>query len=81
MARRATAQRLRTKVDQVLLGSFPGYAFVKGLMGNMQQSQEVATSFVRFEHVRRGASGCPSIEARESDWETGDATRKLRHWT
>jgi uncharacterized membrane protein len=46
VARRATAQRLRTKVDQVLLGSFPGYALAKGLMENMQQSQEAATSFV-----------------------------------
>ncbi len=46
VARRATAQRMRTKVDQLLLGSFPGYAFVKGLAENMQQSEEIASSFV-----------------------------------
>ena len=46
VARRATAQRLRSKVDQILLGSFPGYAFVKGLTENMQQSQELSTSFL-----------------------------------
>lgn len=46
IARRASAQRMRTKVDQVLLGSFPGYAFVKGLADNIQQSEEIANSFV-----------------------------------
>ena len=46
VARRATAQRLRNKVDQILLGSFPGYAFVKGLAENIQQGQELSTSFV-----------------------------------
>lgn len=46
IARRATAQRVRSKVDQVLLGSFPGYAFVKGLAENLQQSEENAVSFV-----------------------------------
>jgi len=46
VARRATAQRLRTKVDQVLLGSIPGYAFVKSLAESMQESQEGASSFV-----------------------------------
>jgi len=46
VARRATAQRLRTTVDQVLLGSFPGYAFLKGIGGNMEQSEEFASSFV-----------------------------------
>ena len=30
----------------MLLGSFPGYAFVKGLAENMQQSEEIASSFV-----------------------------------
>jgi uncharacterized membrane protein len=53
LARRATAQRLRSKMDQILLSSFPGYAFVKGLTEHMQQSQELATSFlpvwVRFD--------------------------------
>ncbi len=46
VARRAAARRLRNKLDQLLLGSFPGYAFVKGLAENMQQGQEAATSFV-----------------------------------
>jgi uncharacterized membrane protein len=46
MARRATARRLRNKLDEILLGSFPGYAFVKGLAENMQQGQELATTFV-----------------------------------
>ena len=46
VARRASAKRMRTKLDQVLLGSFPGYAFVKGLAENMQHSEEVAGSFV-----------------------------------
>jgi uncharacterized membrane protein len=46
VARRATARSLRSKVDQILLGSFPGYAFVKGLAENIQQGQELATSFV-----------------------------------
>lgn len=46
IARRATAQRMRTKLDQVLLESFPGYAFVKGIAENMQQSEDIASSFV-----------------------------------
>ena len=46
VARRANAQRLRNKLDQILLGSFPGYAFVKSLAENMQHGQELATSFV-----------------------------------
>jgi uncharacterized membrane protein len=46
VARRATAQRMRSKLDQVLLGSFPGYAFVKGLAENIQQSEKIAGSFV-----------------------------------
>ena len=45
-ARRASAQGLRNKVDQILLGAVPGYAFVKGLAENIQQGQELATSFV-----------------------------------
>jgi uncharacterized membrane protein len=46
VARRATARRLRNKVDEMLLGNVPGYAFVKGLAENMQHSQEISTSFV-----------------------------------
>jgi uncharacterized membrane protein len=45
IARRASAQRMRSKLDQLLLSSFPGYAFVKGLAENMQQSEAIATSF------------------------------------
>ncbi len=46
VARRATARRMRSKLDHVLLESFPGYAFVKNLAENMQQSEEMASSFV-----------------------------------
>jgi len=46
VARRAAAQRIRGKLDSVLLGSFPGYAFVKGLADNMQQSEAAANSFI-----------------------------------
>ena len=46
IARRATAQRMRSKLDHVLLGSFPGYAFVKGLAENIQQSEEAASTFI-----------------------------------
>jgi uncharacterized membrane protein len=46
IARRAAARRMRTKLDQVLLGSFPGYAIVKSLADNMQQSEDIANSFV-----------------------------------
>jgi uncharacterized membrane protein len=45
IARRASAQRMRSRLDQLLLSSFPGYAFVKGMAENMQQSEEVANSF------------------------------------
>jgi uncharacterized membrane protein len=46
VARRATAQRMRTKLDHILLGSFPGYAVVKGFAENLQQSEQIASSFV-----------------------------------
>ena len=59
IARRATARRLRTKLDQMLLGSFPGYAFVKGLAENIHQSEENASSFlpvvVRFDEYSQMA--------------------------
>ena len=35
IAERAAAQRIRSKLDDALLGSFPGYAFVKGLAENI----------------------------------------------
>ncbi len=46
VAQRATAQRVRNRVDNVLLGSFPGYAFVKGLAENIQQSEAAASGFI-----------------------------------
>jgi len=46
LARQATAQRLRSKMDEALLASFPGYAFVKGLAENIHKSEEIASSFV-----------------------------------
>jgi len=46
IAQRATAQRVRNRVDNVLLGSFPGYAFVKGLAENIQQSEAAASGFI-----------------------------------
>ena len=46
VARQATAQRLRSKLDEALLASFPGYAFVKGLAENIHKSEEIASSFV-----------------------------------
>jgi uncharacterized membrane protein len=46
LARRAAAQRMRARLDQLLLGSFPGYAFVKGMAENMQHTQEIAGTFL-----------------------------------
>jgi uncharacterized membrane protein len=46
VAHRTSIQRLRTKIDQVLLATFPGYAFVKGVAENMEKSEEMAGSFV-----------------------------------
>jgi len=37
---------LRTKLDQTLLSSFPGYAFVKGMAENIHQSEEMASASV-----------------------------------
>ena len=37
---------MRTKLGQVLLGAFPGYAIMKSLADNMQQSDDIANSFV-----------------------------------
>jgi uncharacterized membrane protein len=45
IAERAAARRLRSKLDSVLLGAVPGYAFVKGLAENIQQSEAAASSF------------------------------------
>jgi uncharacterized membrane protein len=46
IAERAAAKRIRSKLDNVLLGSFPGYAFVKGLAENIQQSEAASSSFI-----------------------------------
>jgi uncharacterized membrane protein len=46
IARRASARRMRTKLVQAWLGSFPGYGFVKGLAESIQQSEENASSFL-----------------------------------
>jgi uncharacterized membrane protein len=46
IAERAVAQRIRSRLDHLLLGSFPGYAFIKGLAENIQQNEAAASSFV-----------------------------------
>ena len=53
LARRASAKRMREKLDATLLNSFPGYAFIKGFAENLRQTEELAGSFlpvlVRFD--------------------------------
>jgi uncharacterized membrane protein len=53
LAKRASAKRLREKLDTTLLNSFPGYAFIKGFAENLRQAEELAGSFqpvlVRFD--------------------------------
>ena len=46
LARRASAKRMREKLDAILLNSFPGYAFIKGFAENLRQTEELAGSFV-----------------------------------
>jgi uncharacterized membrane protein len=46
IARRASAKRVRAKLDAVLLNSIPGYAFVKGVAENLRQTEERAGSFL-----------------------------------
>ena len=46
LARRATAKRMREKLDRALLNSFPGYAFIKGFADNLRHTEEMAGSFV-----------------------------------
>ncbi len=46
VAERAGARRLRNRLDNFLLGAFPGYAFVKGLAENIQQNEAAASSFI-----------------------------------
>jgi uncharacterized membrane protein len=53
LAKRATAKRIRQRLDATLLNSFPGYAFIKGFAENLRQTEELAGSFlpvlVRFD--------------------------------
>jgi uncharacterized membrane protein len=53
LAKRASAKRLRERLDTTLLNSFPGYAFIKGFAENLRQAEQLAGSFqpvlVRFD--------------------------------
>jgi uncharacterized membrane protein len=46
LAKRASAKRLRERLDTTLLNSFPGYAFIKGYSENLRQAEQLAGSFV-----------------------------------
>jgi uncharacterized membrane protein len=46
LAKRATAKRVREKIDAYLLHSFPGYAIIKGIVENMRQTEEIVETFV-----------------------------------
>ena len=46
IAKRATAKRLRARLDSTLLNSFPGYAFIKGFAENLRQTEEIAETFL-----------------------------------
>ena len=46
LAKRATAKRVREKIDTYLLHSFPGYAFIKGIVENLRQTEEIAETFL-----------------------------------
>jgi uncharacterized membrane protein len=46
LAKRATAKRMRERLDATLLNSIPGYAFIKGLAENLRQTEELAGSFL-----------------------------------
>jgi uncharacterized membrane protein len=46
LAKRAMAKRVREKLDAYLLRSFPGYAFIKGIVENMRQTEEIVDTFV-----------------------------------
>ena len=46
LANRATAKRVRQKIDTYLLHSFPGYAFIKGIVENLRQTEEIAETFL-----------------------------------
>jgi uncharacterized membrane protein len=46
IAKRATAKRLRERLDATLLNSFPGYAFIKGFAENLRKTEELAGTFL-----------------------------------
>jgi uncharacterized membrane protein len=46
LAKRATARRLREKLDATLLNCFPGYAVVKGFAENLRHTEELSPSFL-----------------------------------
>jgi len=46
LAKRATAKRIRERVDTTLLNSFPGYALIKSFAENLRQTEELAGSFL-----------------------------------
>jgi uncharacterized membrane protein len=46
LAKRATAKRVREKIDSYLLHSFPGYASIKGIVENLRQTEEIAETFL-----------------------------------
>jgi uncharacterized membrane protein len=46
LAKRASAKRVREKLDATLLNSFPGYAFIKAFAENLRQTEALAGSFL-----------------------------------
>jgi uncharacterized membrane protein len=46
LASRASATRMKQKLDTTLLNCFPGYAFIKGFTDNLRRTEEMAGSFV-----------------------------------
>lgn len=46
LAKRASAKRLREKLDATLLNSFPGYAVIKGFAENLRQADQLSGGFV-----------------------------------
>jgi uncharacterized membrane protein len=46
LAKRASAKRIREKLDATLLNFIPGYALIKGFADNLRQTEALAASFV-----------------------------------
>jgi uncharacterized membrane protein len=46
LARRASAKRMRERLDATLLNFFPGYAFIKGFAENLRQTEALAGSLL-----------------------------------